>query len=368
MDDDASSIDDLIKKLDSENMIGCTESFVSDLEKGFTVVNEQHLPWLVNLKQKKWSGILCLGMGGSAAGGDFLARLSDANGSIPFVVHREYGLPSWWTEEWLVLSTSHSGNTEETFAATESALKQGATAVVITTGGMLAGLCELYDDCHLISSIGGQPPRTAFGHLFSRQLAVIEYLGFLPQQSPEEREAMFVRLEYACQSNDFRKPSGAPLLDLAMAMREHPISLLGPTELHPVLIRFKNQLNENAGRFARIGVIPEMNHNELVAWGGVSEDADPARSNQATLFLTWDGLHQRVRSRIDWMIEHTPTDYAWKIHGEGSSLLEALLHHCIVMDWLTIALGFLHGKDPAAIRPIRSLKAFLDDKASIQST
>ena len=125
--------------------------------------------------------------------------------------------------------------------------------VVITTGGMLAGLCELYDDCHLISSIGGQPPRTAFGHLFSRQLALIEHLGLLPEQSPDEREAMLVRLEYACQSTDFRKSSGAPLLDLAIAMKDHPIALLGPTELQPALIRFKNQLNENAGRFARIG-------------------------------------------------------------------------------------------------------------------
>ena len=368
MDEGASNIEDLIQKLDSENMIGCTESFVSDIEKGFSVVHEEHLPWLMNLKSREWAGVLCLGMGGSAAGGDFLARLSDANGSVPFVVHREYGLPSWWTPDWLVLSTSHSGNTEETFAATETALKQGATTVVITTGGMLAGLCELYDDCHLISSIGGQPPRTAFGHLFSRQLALIEHLGLLPEQSQDEREAMLVRLEYACQSNDFRKSSGAPLLDLAIAMKDHPIALLGPTELQPALIRFKNQLNENAGRFARIGVLPEMNHNELVAWGGVSEDADPERHDQAALFLTWDGLNKRVGNRIDWMIEHTPTDYAWRIHGEGASLLEVLLHHCIVMDWLTIALAFLHGKDPAAIQPIRSLKAYLEDKASIQSS
>ena len=176
---------------------------------------------------------------------------------------------------------------------------------------------------------------------------------------------MLVRLEYACQTNDFRKPSGAPLLDLAMAMKEHPLSLLGPSEMQPALIRFKNQLNENSGRFARIGVVPEMNHNELVAWGGVSDDADPAREDQATLFLTWDGLQKRVSRRIDWMIEHTPTDYAWRIHGEGTSLLEVLLHHCIVMDWLTIALAFLHGKDPSAIRPIQALKAYLADEASV---
>ena len=42
-----------------------------------------------------------------------------------------------------------------------------------------------------------------------------------------------------------------------MALREHPIALLGPTEMQPALVRCKNQLNENSGRFARIGVVPK---------------------------------------------------------------------------------------------------------------
>ena len=65
----------------------------------------------------------------------------------------------------------HSGNTEETVAA-EAALKMDATVVVIATGGVLAGLPELFPRCHLIPTVGGQPPRTAFGHI-SRQVAVM---------------------------------------------------------------------------------------------------------------------------------------------------------------------------------------------------
>ena len=190
MGDETLNIDELCQQLDTEDMIGFTESFVSDLEIGFSVVTEERLSWLHSIQSRNWKGVLCFGMGGSAAGGDFLARLADANGSKPLVVNRTYDLPSWWTNDWLILATSHSGNTEETVAATESALKQGATVIVIATGGILAGLCELYDDCHLIPSTGGQPPRTAFGHLFSRQLALMETIGILPSQSQEEREAM----------------------------------------------------------------------------------------------------------------------------------------------------------------------------------
>ena len=43
-----------------------------------------------------------------------------------------------------------------------------------------------------------------------------------------------------------------------------------------------------------------MNHNELVAWGGVSEDADPARNDQATLFdMGWIKQTSRQSNRLD---------------------------------------------------------------------
>ena len=134
MGDETLNIGELCQQLDTEDMIGFTESFVSDLEIGFSVVNEERLSWLPSIQSSNWKGVLCFGMGGSAAGGDFLARLADANGSKPLVVHRAYDLPSWWTNDWLILATSHSGNTEETVEATESALKQGATVIVIATG------------------------------------------------------------------------------------------------------------------------------------------------------------------------------------------------------------------------------------------
>ena len=61
-------------------------------------------------------------MGGSAAGGDFLAALTAHVGGCPVIVHRDYTLPAWFDATWLVLATSHSGNTEETVAAAEAAV------------------------------------------------------------------------------------------------------------------------------------------------------------------------------------------------------------------------------------------------------
>ena len=351
---------DLAERFDSEGMVGFTRSFHRDLRDGFSSVSVERYPWLEDLRKAPWSGVLCLGMGGSAAGGDFLSALTAQNGGCPVMVHRDYRLPAWFDATWLVMATSHSGNTEETVQCAEDALKQGATVIVIATGGVLAGLAELSPNCHLVPSVGGQPPRTAFGHLFSRQVAVMEHLGLMTPQDDVARSAMLERL--AANNDHFdvlSQPEGDIAL-LAAGLMNQPLAVLGPTELQPALNRFKNQMNENAARFVRVGTLPEMNHNESVAWGGVGPDADPAAANQAVLLLTWSGMHPRVQQRLDWMVAHATTETAWNLVGEGQSLLECLLYHCMVMDWLSITLAFLHGKDPAAIGPINALKNHLN--------
>ena len=356
------TIVELAEALDGEGMIGFTRSFVEDIRKGLAAVNVKLMPWLEHIGSKKWNGALFLGMGGSAAGGDFIVSLSENHGSLPVKTIRDYSIPSWWNKSWLVIATSHSGNTEETLYSCEKALKAGATVVIISTGGELSGFCDLYPNCHLIPSIGGQPPRTAFGHIFSRQLALMRIIGGLPQPFEGEDKAMLQRLQQAVDGFDILEEPEGDIVQLALAMVERPISIIGPTELSPALTRFKNQLNENSARFARTGTVPEMNHNESVAWGGVGTTQDPHAEQHLILLLAWQGIHTRVSDRMDWMVAHFSTDFAWRIDGEGKSLLEALLYLCILMDWISISLALLHGKDPAAIEPIIALKEFLSSK------
>ena len=45
-------------------------------------------------------------MGGSAAGGDFLSVLCNQAGSIPVIVQRDYVLPAWWNDRWLVFGAA----------------------------------------------------------------------------------------------------------------------------------------------------------------------------------------------------------------------------------------------------------------------
>ena len=51
---------DLAEQLDTEGMIRFTQSFHADLRRGFEAVNLERLPWLDDLRQAPWSGVLCL--------------------------------------------------------------------------------------------------------------------------------------------------------------------------------------------------------------------------------------------------------------------------------------------------------------------
>jgi len=81
------SLADLAKALDNQGIVDLTRAFVNDLRGGIVHATPEHFPWMNHLEKTKWSGILCLGMGGSAAGGDFISALSSFQGTVPILVH-----------------------------------------------------------------------------------------------------------------------------------------------------------------------------------------------------------------------------------------------------------------------------------------
>ena len=92
---------ELANSLDFSDMLGHIRNFPSDLSKVWTESESWDLSAIENAT---FSGVICLGMGGSASGGDFLSCLSDADGCLPFIAHRGYDLPAWASENWLVIS------------------------------------------------------------------------------------------------------------------------------------------------------------------------------------------------------------------------------------------------------------------------
>ncbi len=339
----------LAEELDASGMLGHLRNFPQDLARAWKAAEEWDLSAIEN---QQFSGVICLGMGGSASGGDFLASLSDADGCLPFVAHRGYDLPTWVSEQWLVLSTSYSGNTEETIDATEAALGLGCSVVGMSSGGALQTLLENSNQIW-IELPGGQPPRSAFGHIFGAQVALSWKLGIT--SPPDDLDSMIERLFEAVEACDFTDSEGDDVIgEMAESILNRNVSVLATQSLAPTAYRAVCQLNENGGIFARGHVIPEMNHNEIVAWG-----EEKAAENQSLLIFTWDGTHQRNEMRLDWFLDNITVEPTWGLMCEGESHLEALLYAVILMDWLSCAVALLRGKDPTAIGPIVGLKEFL---------
>ena len=339
----------LAEELDASGMLGHLRNFPQDLARAWKAAEGWDLSAIEN---QQFSGVICLGMGGSASGGDFLASLSDADGCLPFVAHRGYDLPTWVSEQWLVLSTSYSGNTEETIDATEAAIGLGCSVVGMSSGGALQTLLESSNQIW-IELPGGQPPRSAFGHIFGAQVALSWKLGIT--SPPDDLDSMIGRLVEAVEACDFTDSEGDDVIgEMAESILNRNVSVLATQSLAPTAYRAVCQLNENGGIFARGHVIPEMNHNEIVTWG-----EEKAAENQSLLIFTWDGTHQRNEMRLDWFLDNITVEPTWGLMCEGESHLEALLYAVILMDWLSCAVALLRGKDPTAIGPIVGLKEFL---------
>ena len=340
---------ELANSLDASDMLGHIRNFPSDLAAAWGKSES----WdLVSIESQTFTGVICLGMGGSASGGDFLSCLSDADGCLPFVTHRGYGLPTWVSENWLVLATSYSGNTEETLDAVEAAIGLGCTVVGLSSGGALQSLVQNSNQIW-IDLPGGQPPRSAFGHIFGSQVALAWRLGIL--SAPDNLDEMLARLSEAVDACDFIDDEEEDVVvEIAQSILDREVSVLATQSLAPAAYRAACQLNENGGVFARSQIIPEMNHNEVVAWGEVN-----AADNQSLLIFSWDGIHERNDLRLDWFLDNVEVEPTWGLLCEGESHLEALLYAAILMDWLSCAVALLRGKDPTAIGPIVGLKDYL---------
>ena len=332
-------------ELDSQDMIGFTRNFIDDFETSISRVIDID-------SDQDWAGVLCLGMGGSGAGGMFLSTLADNSGGLPFVVWRDYGLPSWWGPEWLVIATSYSGNTEETISGVREVLDSGGTVIGISSGGEMKEILSNSDGSLFVSVPGGQMPRSAFGHLFGTQLSVCWSLGIMEKPSGKEINDMIQRLRSSSIEFDISGGNGL-VVTMAESMLDNQIGIIAPTMLISAARRFANQLNENSDIFARPSELPEMNHNEIVAWASNND------SQHSIIYFSCEGIHPRVSSRMNWMLENIENHNSWIIDCEGESLLERLLYASHISDWISIALALLRGVDPSEMASIDELKSYI---------
>lgn len=340
-----------VERLDPSGMYRLTVEFPAQCRRALKIAESASLPSQIIAP----SNVVLTGLGGSAAGGDFTKALFDAQGTVPFLVNREYVMPGFVGADTLVFATSYSGNTEETLSAYADAKARGAYIIAVTGGGELAQSAER-DGFPVVLIPAGQPPRTALGFLFVPVAAICTKLGLLPTQEFSKAFAMLDQcvkewgVETEFESNETKK------LAVELQGKLSVIYGLGPWQAL-VANRWKGQINENAKNMTFANAFPELCHNEILGW--VKADGQGVEKwVQVVLQDGTESAKMKARASVTANLTAKVCD-VYNVTAKGGSLIEKMMSLTLFGDFVSIYLAALNGVDPENIDSINVLKSEL---------
>lgn len=337
---------DLIAKLDPLHIFELTTAFPNQCAEAIRIGEAFDCSQV----RGDFRSVLLAGMGGSAAGGDFLQAVFREDGKVPFFVCRDYRLPAWISPSTLVICSSYSGNTEETLSCFEHARSLGASFLALSSGGKLEEAARAASVPH-IGIPRGQPPRTALGYLFLPLLVVSERLGLVPKQPVAGLDSFLKELsgEWGIGLRDEENPAkqlAFKLFDTTPLV--YGLGLWQST----VASRWKAQLNENSKMMAFWNAYPEWNHNELMAW-------TRAEGPWSAVILESGDESPSMRSRLEYTLDEVGRERCFVVGSRGATLLEKMLSLSYFGDWVSLYLAVLNEVDPGDIAVMDRLKTYL---------
>lgn len=337
-----------ILEIDKTKMVDNLGSFSGQIDSSEKVVNETNF----TIDKSKVTSIVISGLGGSAIGGDLLKTFLERQIEIPVFVNRSYFLPNFVSDKTLVIASSYSGNTEETISALKDALKRKAQIMCITTGGEIGKIAG-ENNLDLVKINGGLQPREALGYSFFGLLCSLAKMGFY--ELPAEDIAETKELLKQKAKDYFLDPNTNFPLTLAKNLQDKFILVYGSSDLHKTVAqRWKGQFCENAEHFSFANEVPEMNHNELVAFTKKNEFSEKV----AVINLRDENEFERVQHRFNLIgrIFTQTAGFATDIISEGNSLLARTFHLIQLGDWTSYYLSILKGIDPTPVEILVNLK------------
>ncbi len=294
--------------------------------------------------EAEFTNIVVTGLGGSGIGGSIVQNYVFDKLSVPFIVNKDYFLPSFVSKKSLVIVCSYSGNTEETLAALEQAKKAKATIVCITSGGKVAEFSNKKNiDCVLVPA--GMPPRSCIGYSLVQILFVLSHFGLIGNTFESEIRKAIKAMK------DGEKETQKKANAIAKKIFGKLPIIYSASHFEGVAVRFRQQLNENSKMLCWHGVIPEMNHNELVGWRDDAKD-------KIVLLLRTKEDYERVQTRmeINKKIFKKYTPNIVEIFAEGKSYWEQVFYFIHLTDWVSVFLADLRELDATEVKVIDFLK------------
>ncbi len=299
------------------------------------------------------TGVIILGMGGSAIGGDLSRSYLSGKLSIPIVLNRSYELPSFANEKTLIIASSYSGNTEETLSAFEQAVQKKLPILCITTGGTLARRAKELNLPTIIVP-GGMQPRAALAYSFVPILLALEKIGITSGEVQNlERTATLLDTLSERHGTTHLDENNLAFKLAGNILHRVPV-VYAAADYDTVALLWRGQIQENVKHLAFCNVLPEMNHNELEGWTNPVDLVE----RFSILLLRSTGEHPRIAKRFEVMkdIFRSKQVDVFELASEGETHIEQMFSLIALADWTSYYMALFAGIDPTAIDAIEQFK------------
>lgn len=296
------------------------------------------------LNEYSFANVVICGMGGSGIGGKMVDQWFSQQSKVPIYLVQDYDIPGFISGKTLFIASSYSGNTEETMTAVQKAAKSGAKIVAVCSGGELYKFCQEHA-FHVVKVPGGNPPRTMLAFSVVQLVNILSNAQVIPVDALTKIDKCrnLLTKELVSIKEEAKK--------LAKFAHEKQLILYSTSNHEAVIIRARQQFNENSKQLCWHHVIPEMNHNELVGWGG-------GKASHAVVFFVSKFISERNKLRLsitrDTVMQHTP--HCMLIEGAGENLFEESFYFIHIVDWASLFLAELNNADTIDIKVIDYLK------------
>lgn len=292
--------------------------------------------------------IVFAGMGGSGAIGDFFSSILSKT-DIHLSVTKGYHLPKTVDSKTLVITTSISGNTDETLSVLKSAKNTDCKTIAFSSGGTMESFCKDHSiDFRKIPMV--HSPRASFtAYLYS----MMKILGpILPISKYDVEESMQKMDETNNKISSTDMTENNPALSLAEWIDGIPL-IYYPWGLQPAAVRFKNSLQENCKTHAISEDIVEACHNGIVSW--------ESRSNVVPILLR--GTDDYIKTKERWEILKKYFDLSKIQYQEvftiNGSILSKLINLIYLLDYSTIYYSIKQKINPSTVDSIKFIKEHL---------
>jgi glucose/mannose-6-phosphate isomerase len=335
----------LIHQRDAQDALGVAEKQWQQLTYDYGV----KLPKLTGI-----NNVVLAGMGGSSLPAVFLRSWPGT--LVPFEIVRDYSLPDYVNEHTLFISSSYSGNTEETLAALTEAESKNAQIVVISAGGQLAERAKK-QNYPLFTIPGGIQPRMCSFYFLAALVQILEPQGLTNDGKLTELQAaaQWLKDQIAPWKADVTTKTN-PAKQLALELVGKSVVMYSGPKLFPAANKWKICFNENAKNVAWVNQYPEFNHNEFIGWS-----SHPVQKPYAVVEIRSKLENERVQKRfvVSERLLSGLRPAPQVVEPQGETLLQQLLWASNFGDFVSLYVALLNGLNPTPVDLVEKLKVLL---------